>query len=195
LGDGELTGRDLGIGNPCAVALDHDSGEVVGPPLIEHLRFGQCARGNDPLDTPLHRTAAARLTHLLCQRDPVALLDQPGNIALDGVVRNARHRDPDVLGDRTRGKEDVQLPRGNLRVFIEGFVEVAEAEEQNRIRILRLQVQILLTQRRRVVRGHALNYTGEHSMEQGPPSDDGPCTSFCRRGWPPALSKVDAWGS
>ncbi len=151
---GELAGGDLRVGHARALPIDDDGGDVVGPPLVQHLRLQERARRDDALDAALHGAAPRRFTDLLGDGDAVALVDQLGDVAGGGVMRDARHGHARALRDRARGERDVQLPRHQFCVLVEGLVEVAEAEEQDGIGMLALQSQVLFTERGRFLFAH-----------------------------------------
>src|SRR5260370_34947885 len=82
--------------------------------------------------------------HLHADGDLEARADQARDIAFGGVIRNAAHGNGLALFAVARGERDLQLARGDDRVFVEQFVEIAEAEEQQRVRVARLDGVILL---------------------------------------------------
>ena len=63
----------------------------------------------------------------------VALAQEPGEVALSGVIGNAAHRDGSL--SVARGELDLQFARGDSGVFVEELVEVAHAEEEQGIRM------------------------------------------------------------
>ena len=60
---------------------------------------------------------------------PVLHAAQTNTGEIGGVVRDAAHRDRLALFAIPRGERDLQFARGGDRIFVEKFVEVAEAEE------------------------------------------------------------------
>src|SRR5467141_3790938 len=85
--------------------------------------------------------------HLIADRDLESGANQARDVAFRGVVRNAAHGNRLALFAIARGESDLQLARGDDRVFIEKFVEIAEAEEQQGVRVARLDGVILHHQR------------------------------------------------
>ena len=63
------------------------------------------------------------------------------------MVRHAAHRYSDALFFVARGQRDLQLPRRHYGILEEKFVEVAEAEEDERVGMLFLDRGILPHQR------------------------------------------------
>ncbi len=85
-----------------------------------------------------------RVADLLADRHRFAAPHELGEVAFDAVERHARHRDR-LAGRLTAcGQRDVEQPRRALRVVEEQLVKVAHAIEQQRVRVLRLQAQVLL---------------------------------------------------
>jgi len=81
--------------------------------------------------------------HLLADGDPVAAADELRDMTVDAVIGHACEGDAQVLPHRLGRQGDLELARDELRVVIEGFVEVAEAEEQDRVRVALLQLEVL----------------------------------------------------
>ena len=91
----------------------------------------------------------ARVLHLLAERHPEALLDEPRHVAGDRVVGHPAHRDRGavaVLGPR--GEGDLERARGHHRVLEEELVEVAHPEEEEGVGVLGLHAVVLLHGRR-----------------------------------------------
>jgi hypothetical protein len=80
---------------------------------------------------------------LLADGDAVALAYEPRDVVGDGVVRDAAHRDGLAALLVPRGERDFKLARAGDGVLEEQLVEVAEPEEEERARVLPLQLLIL----------------------------------------------------
>ena len=151
LGDGELAGGDVHVGQsgalPIAVALAFrvDGQQVIVAPLGQHARLHDGARRDHARDLARDEAVDRRVADLLADGHVIALVDQARDVVLGGVVRNTGHRHALTLGDRAAGEHQIQLAGGQFRVLIEGFVKVAQAEENNRVGILALDFQILAT--------------------------------------------------
>ena len=111
----------------------------------EQSVFRQGSRRHDTLHAPFHRAAGGgRVADLFADGDGLARLDELGQVAVDGVERNPGH------GDGTPGRlaacrqRDVEEVCGALGVVVEQFVEVAHPVEQQGVRVLRLDAQVLL---------------------------------------------------
>jgi hypothetical protein len=75
---------------------------------------------------------------LLGDGDAIAAADQAGEVGLGGMFRDAAHRDGGAVVLAPVGQNDVERGGGGLGVGEEQFVEIAHAEEQQRVRMLRL---------------------------------------------------------
>ena len=148
LGAGELAGSDIGVGKADGVAAEDGGGEVVVALGGQHSRVDDGARGDDAdhlaLDQPLRERGIA---HLLADGNAIALADQPGDVALGGVVGDARHRGAFAPSPVAPGQRQLQLAGGQLGVAVEHLVEVAHAKEDDGVGMLLLDAEILLANR------------------------------------------------
>ncbi len=149
----EVAGRHVGVSYPRALAFDEEGGEVVVDLVLKQAGFEHRAGRDDAHHVALDQPAARRLAlhrrggNLLADGDAVAFRDERAEVSFEAVVRDARERDADVAAHRLRGQDDVQLAREQARVVVEGFVEVADAEEQQRFGVAALDVEVLLPER------------------------------------------------
>src|SRR5690606_24328474 len=81
-------------------------------------------------------------------RDGLAELDQPREIGLDRLHRHARHRDRRAVRLPALRQRDVDQLRCALRVVVEELVEIAHAIEEQHVRVLGLDRQVLPHHRR-----------------------------------------------
>ncbi len=149
-GGPEIAGGDVEEGQPVAASpVSRRGGHEARGPRVERLFIENHARGHHPndvaLDDPLHRPG---ILELLAQGHPVSELGQLGQVAAGGVVRNPAHRDGVFLPLVARRERQVEDAGHVDRVFIEHLVEVAEAEEQDGVRIPRLDLEVLAHERR-----------------------------------------------
>jgi len=147
LGRGELAGRDVGVGQPGAPFLHDDGRQVVGPLFVQELWLDDGAGGDDARHRAGDQPLAGDLPDLLGDGDAVALVDEAGDVPLDGVVGDAGHRHPHPLGDRARGQDQVELAGGDLGVLVERLVKIAQPEKDDRVRVLGLDLEILFAYR------------------------------------------------
>ena len=96
------------------------------------------------LDQPLR---GRRVAHLLADRHLVALGDEAGEVGIEGVVGDAGEGHAQVLAHRLGGERYLQLAGAELGVLVERLVEVAEAEEDDGVRVASLDVEILASDR------------------------------------------------
>jgi len=109
---------------------------------IRHRAWGDHAH-DLALDQALRRS---RVADLFADRDRLAELHEPGEISLDGVIRHASHRDRCACRCTALGQRDVEQACGLARIVVEQLVEVAHAEQHERVRIFRLCGEILAHQ-------------------------------------------------
>ncbi len=142
----ELAGRDVQQGDArstAPVAARRARRKLFVVPL-EVGRVGERAGRDHPHDVAAQELLAlAPALELLADRDLLAGLDQPGDVALGGVVGDAGHRRA-----LSRGQRDRQQARPQLGILEEQLVEVAEAEQQQMIREPALQLPVLRHHRR-----------------------------------------------
>ena len=122
-----------------------DSGKEIVFASVEDGNVGGGAGSDDAGDLAANEFfAGARLLHLLADSDLEAGADEPGDVGVHGVIRNAAHGDRLALFAIARGESDLELARGDHGVFIEKFVEIAETEEEEGVGIARLDGVVLL---------------------------------------------------
>ena len=81
---------------------------------------------------------------LFADGDRFAQLHQPREVLLGGVIRHARHLDRLAVGGAALRQRDVEQLGRALGVVVEQLVEIAHAVEQQHVRMLRLDAQVLL---------------------------------------------------
>src|SRR4051812_27841635 len=79
-----------------------------------------------------------RILSLLAYCYTITLLNQPGDVALGRMMRDATHRDGLSLFLVARSERDFKLARGSDGVVIKKLVEITEPEHQQRLRDLLL---------------------------------------------------------
>ena len=106
---------------------------------VEDRAVGGGAGRDDADDFAAHQfLARAGLLHLVADGDFEAGANQPRDVAFRGVIGHAAHGDGLALFAVARSQSDLQLARGDDGVFVEELVEIAQAEQQQRVRVARL---------------------------------------------------------
>ena len=72
--------------------------------------------------------------------------DEAGDVAVRGVIGDAAHGNGLALFAIAGGEGDLEFAGGDDGVFVEEFVEIAEAEEEEGVRIAGLYGVVLLHQ-------------------------------------------------
>ncbi len=91
--------------------------------------------------------AGAGLFHLLADGDFETGADEAGDVAVGGVIRDAAHGYGLTFFAIAGGEGDLEFARGDDGVFVEEFVEVAEAEEEEGVGIAGFYRVVLLHER------------------------------------------------
>ena len=144
----EAAARQLEPREAEALALAIQGGEQRVAALVQERLVGDGARRDDAHHLALDRTLRLRrIADLLADRHRFAASHELREITFDAVERHAGHRDRLAGGLTARRQRDVEQSRGALRVVEEQLVEVAHAIEQQHVRVLRLQAQVLLHHR------------------------------------------------
>ncbi len=143
LAGGDVTGAQGGV-----VVVQINTGAEVGAPLLQTRAVDDGAGGHHPDDVPLDESlGGGGVLGLLADGHLIALGDKPGDVGVGGVVGDAAHRHLLVEGLGLvlvpRGQRQVQLAGGGAGVGAEHLVKVAQAEEQDRVGILFLDLHIL----------------------------------------------------
>jgi hypothetical protein len=147
----EGAGREVDPREADPGAVGDGGGEVVVLLLLEDRlldeRPGRDDADDAALDEPFRFLG---VLELLADGHPVARFEEPVDVRLGRVEGDARHGDA-PLALRPRGEHDPQDPRGGLGVLVEHLVEVAEPEEEDFVGVARLDLGVLVHERR----GHA----------------------------------------
>ena len=152
LGHRQPSGGEVEPRHTGALARRVPRREQALAPRVEQVRVRDRARRDDARDLALERSLRrCRVAELLDDDHRLADLHQAREVLLDGVERHARHRDRRTGRLAPRGQRDVEQPRCALGVVEEQLVEIAHPVEDQLVRMLRLDAQILLHHRR--VRG------------------------------------------
>ena len=117
-------------------------------PRLQHCPFSSRPRRNHPHNFAPHNfLARPRQFHLVANRDLESRPNQPCDIPVRCVVRHPAHGNRLALFPVPGCQCDLQFARCDDRVFVEQFVEIAQPEKQQRVRIPRLDPLVLLHER------------------------------------------------
>ena len=145
-GQHEAPAADIDPGQPegsGAAAADRQQGVV--PPRVEQGFVADRAGRDDAHDFALHRPLARRgVADLLANGDGFAGFDEAREIAVGGMIGNAAHRNRRAGGLAAGGQRDIENLCGDLGVAVKEFVEIPHTVEQQAVRMLRLDAQVLL---------------------------------------------------
>ena len=96
---------------------------------LEKLVFKQRARRDDARDLAFDDALGlARVLDLLADRRAVALLHELPQVPIEGVMRNAAHRDALVAGVLAARQCEPKGLGADARILVEHLVEVTHAE-------------------------------------------------------------------
>ena len=158
-GDHELRGGDVDPGQRDAVAsgggaCSRQRQQVIVGLGIEQRVFGQRSRSDEAgYIAANHALVAAlarrgRILGLLAHRDAVAERDQPMQVIVRALHRNAAHRDVCSLVLAAFGQRDAQRAGRDFGILKKQFVEIAHPVEQQQAGIGRLDFKVLFHHRR-----------------------------------------------
>ena len=116
---------------------------------LENIQTRRRARRNHAHHFAPHQLfPRAGLLHLIADGNLVTGAQQPRDVSLGGVIGNAAHGHGLPLFAISRCQRDLQFARRGDRVFVEKFVEVPQPEQNQHVRVPRLDRVILPHQRR-----------------------------------------------
>ena len=122
--------------------------EAIFRAFFEERLVGQRARGNDALNAPLYGPlACCRIPDLFAYRHGDTQAHEPREIPVYGVIWPACHGDGFAGGLTAMGEGDVQKIGCALSVAVEQLVKIPHPIEQQFLRMLGLDAQILLHHR------------------------------------------------
>ena len=143
-----LAGGDVADAQRGVLLIQKHTGAEVAAAGLQAGAVDDGAGGDHTDDVPLHQALGlGRVLGLLADGHLVALGDEPGDVAVGGVVGDAAHGDALLrrlgLVLVTGGEGQLQLPGGGAGIVAEHLVEIAQAEKENGIRVVGLDFQIL----------------------------------------------------
>jgi hypothetical protein len=146
-----LAGREVEQGHTDDFGPGRDRHDERRLARVQTARVGQRPGRDDADDLALDDAPGlARILDLVADSDAKPLFHESRDVRVDSVKRHAAHRDAaavHVLG--TRRECQLQRPSRDERILVEHLVEIAHAEEEDRVAMLLLGVQILTHRGRR----------------------------------------------
>ena len=143
LGEEDLSRGDVSQAQPRPLGAAVQGRQEVVFAFLQHVLLDEGAGGDDPDDLPVHQALGlGGVLSLLADGDLVPLGDEPGDIGLGGVIRHAAHgrallrRLVPVPG----GQGEVEFGGGGLRVVVEHLVKVPQAEKEQAVGVLALDL-------------------------------------------------------
>ena len=146
-----MAGRHVAERYACVLLIQENAAEEVAAPVVEAGAVDDRAGRDDADDIALDKALGERrVLGLLADGDLVALGDQAGDVGVARMVGDAAHRCLILrrLAAVAGRQRQIELARGELGILVEHLIEVAQAEKEDRILILFLDLQILLHHRR-----------------------------------------------
>ncbi len=147
--DAEIAGRHIEPGEAQRTARFGQASEIIVGPRVEQRVLDQRPRCHHAHHVAAHHGFRAALFgffgrfELFANRHPEALADQPREIRLVRMPGHPAHRDLLAEMQSALGQRQIERLRRRDRVVEEHLVEVAHAIEQQGVRILPLELQIL----------------------------------------------------
>ncbi len=136
--------RELEPGEAETVGTGRDRGQQRVATFLEQRVVGDGARRDDTHHLPFDRAFRfGGVTDLFADRDRLALAYSSCKVIVECLDRHARHRDRLAAGGSACGQRDVEQSRGLAGVVEEQLVEIPHPIEQQHVRVLRLDAQVL----------------------------------------------------
>ena len=141
---GKLARRHVGVSDPGAPPVGAEGGEIVVDFTAQQAGFDDRAGRDDAHHVALDQAAPRRFAfdgrggELFANGDAMTARDERGEVAFEAVIGHARERDAHVSPHRFRGEHDAEFAREEARIVVEGFVEVADAKEEDGVGVAAL---------------------------------------------------------
>ncbi len=144
----KFTGGNIHKGEAGALLRKNHRCQVIVASAGQEVGFREGARRDHPYNFALEEAIGLGLgAGLFTDRYMEAAFNQAAKVVFSGMVGDARHGHTHAFGHRAAGEHDIQGFAGLLRVFVEGFVKIAQAEEDDRLGVFAFDLQVLLAQR------------------------------------------------
>ena len=146
----KFAGREIYVGktNWRTGRVRGHGGEKIIFASVEDRDIGRRSGCDDPDDFATHDfLSGARLLHLIANGDLESGANEAGDVALGRVIWDAAHRNGLAFFAIPRGQHDLQFAGREDGVFVEEFVEIAQAEQEQCVGVARFDCLVLLHQR------------------------------------------------
>ena len=143
----KLARRDVCVSDAGGAIINNEAGKIIIGAAFEQSRLDDGAGRDNARDFAVDQSFAGR-RHLVADGDLVAALDELGEMAFERTHGNARQRMRVAFAEPLARQHDAEFARQRLRVFVKGFVEIADLKQQDHAGIAALDLQVLSAQRR-----------------------------------------------
>ncbi len=141
----QLSGGNIRKADAGLHAGNTERTDVIVARLVQHTAFQHGAGCNDADDIPFDQSLRkGGILHLFTDGNLISLGNQARNIAFVTVKRDTAHGCPLRLAAVAPRQCQFQLTGCEFGIVVEHFIEISEAEKQDGIRVLLLQIKILL---------------------------------------------------
>ena len=129
-----------------------DCDGIIRAALEERLFHDHPGR-HHAYDLAAHQPSCLRwILNLVAHGDAEAGAEQLADVALEGVIGHARQGETLAFSEFPGGQRDAEDGRDPFGILAEGFIEVAQPEEHDRVRMLTFDLQVLVENRARLQR-------------------------------------------
>ena len=143
IGSDELPGREFQPCQPDAVLSRKDCRQKIAFPRIEQCLIGQRAGSHDaghfPFDQPFRFFG---VFDLIADSSPKPGTDQLLQIVFQSMKREPRHRNGIGGAFIPAGERQAENFRSQLGIFIEQFIEISHAKQEQRTRIAAFDLHV-----------------------------------------------------
>ena len=116
-------------------------GQIIATAFRQQCRFQNRTGTDNTNNIPFYQSLCQLwIFHLFTDRNTITFCDQFCNIIVYRMVRNTAHRDLAFCSGTFLCQYQIQLFRSNNCIVTEHFIEIAHAEEQDRFRMLSLDL-------------------------------------------------------
>ena len=144
----EGTRRNIEKGHTDLLSAKAECRQIVILAGLEQIVIVSDAGGDELRDAPFHQFFCEfRILQLVADSYFVAGLHESGHVVVDGVVGDAGHFDESAAAGGLARQHKAEHAAGRERIFAVGFVEVADAVEEQGFGILGFDLEVLLEHR------------------------------------------------